>query len=243
MGAQEIDLRFHSTLITGAHPRGRIAQAYYLAAAALRSPPDKLAGIDFFELGEDLDQAAISIESIRQLQSQLSTLPFQAAKKTALIIEVQRATTAAQNCLLKTLEEPPARSLLILTSPDAESVLPTVRSRCRIVDLGPMLPEKNAATDKIIIDLLKKNRGQRLLWVEENKKPLASREEVLNLLDGWLITLRQELTDPKDVRPHPFRANLYLQALQQILTAKKTIATANVNLRLALEVLLLHLPH
>lgn len=241
---------FHSTLITGRDSHERKNYALKLVAAALGTPLEKRIGIDFFEVGQEPEPARLSIEEMRELQGQLATKPYQSPKKVALILEAQRLTLAAQNCLLKTLEEPPAHALLILTAEDTESVLPTVRSRCRLIDLGPAPYEGKADKGRNLLELLQKNRGQRLLWVEENKKMLSRREEVLALLDAWLVTLREVIINPKacptarrDAPPYSLRVERsYQKAIQQILTTKKTVATVNVNLRLALEVLLLHLP-
>lgn len=234
---------FHSTLFVGARFDRRKEKALELAGAVLKTSPEKVKGLDFFEIGMDPAQTTISIETIRELQKQLANKPYQAPKKVALIFESQKMTAAAQNCLLKTLEEPPAHSLLILTANDNESVLPTVRSRCRLVDLGPTVYEGKSGEGGNILELLQKNRGQRLLWVEENKKMLGDRQEVLALLDDWLITLREMIVNLKGVRKHSLQVGFpYHQAIRQILATKKTLATVNVNLRLALEVLLLHLP-
>jgi DNA polymerase III delta prime subunit len=231
---------FHSTLISGRDPRQRRDYALELATARLGAPAAKLHGIDFFPLGQEEEQTSLNIEEIRKLQGQLATKPYQTPYKVALILEAQRLTPSAQNCLLKTLEEPPPHSLLILTVDDAENILPTVRSRCRLANLGPTTYEGKTEKGRGIRELLQKNRGQRLLWVEENKKILSRREDVLNLLDSWLATLRQELINPKG---WGIGGASSLQALRQILATKKTVATVNVNLRLALEVLLLNLPH
>src|SRR5205807_8004030 len=57
----------------------------------------------------------------------------------------QTLTPEAQNALLKTLEEPPGNTQLYLTTPSAESFLPTVRSRCHLIDLGPSESSLNEA--------------------------------------------------------------------------------------------------
>ncbi|NIO68668.1 MAG: DNA polymerase III subunit delta, partial [Anaerolineae bacterium] len=48
-----------------------------------------------------------------------------------------RATTEAANCLLKTLEEPPAQVILMLTASDIDQLLPTIISRCQVLNLRP----------------------------------------------------------------------------------------------------------
>jgi DNA polymerase III subunit delta' len=81
---------------------------------------------------------ALKIEQIRDLQQGLSLASYEARWKVALLTEFESATTGAANAFLKTLEEPPAGVALFLTARDADAVLPTIASRCRIVALRPL---------------------------------------------------------------------------------------------------------
>ena len=71
----------------------------------------------------------------------LGLKPFMAGRKVALIDDADYLNAEGANCLLKTLEEPPPRSVMILvgTSPDRQ--LPTIRSRCHIVRFAPLASE------------------------------------------------------------------------------------------------------
>ncbi len=62
---------------------------------------------------------------------ELSMTPQASDRRVAIIDDAHCMTTEAANALLKTLEEPPARSLILLITDDAASLLPTVRSRCQ----------------------------------------------------------------------------------------------------------------
>lgn len=77
------------------------------------------------------DGASIKIEQIRALQKELAFCPLEADRKVCLIDGAEKLGPAAGNALLKTLEEPASRALLILLSPLPESVLGTIRSRCQ----------------------------------------------------------------------------------------------------------------
>ena len=72
---------------------------------------------------------------IRELQRQLALAPFEGRWRIALLPEFQRASHSAANALLKTLEEPPDQVLLLLTAPAAESLLPTIVSACKAMDV------------------------------------------------------------------------------------------------------------
>ncbi|MCY4438880.1 MAG: DNA polymerase III subunit delta', partial [Deltaproteobacteria bacterium] len=72
----------------------------------------------------------ITIEQVRELQKQLVLRRFTGRKKIAIIDPLTLVNLHAQNALLKTLEEPPEDSLLILIAESTGDVLPTVLSRC-----------------------------------------------------------------------------------------------------------------
>ncbi len=77
---------------------------------------------------------------VRGLVSELSLLPVEGGARVAIIEGAHRMTEDAQSAFLKTLEEPPARTTIILCADDEERLLPTIRSRCARVRLGPMGP-------------------------------------------------------------------------------------------------------
>lgn len=80
----------------------------------------------------------ISIDSVRSLQESVALKPFEGRTKVYVIQEAERLSEAAANSLLKTLEEPPSSVVLVLTTQDATSLLPTVVSRCQEIDLRPV---------------------------------------------------------------------------------------------------------
>jgi len=81
------------------------------------------------------DRAMIQIEQVRALQSDVALSPLEGKYKVFVIQEIERATLPAANALLKVLEEPPPRVLLLLTSERRDQVLPTIFSRCQSVAL------------------------------------------------------------------------------------------------------------
>jgi DNA polymerase III subunit delta' len=83
----------------------------------------------------------ILIEQIRDLQQQLNLTATEARYKVAILARFEAAYPGAANAFLKTLEEPPADVILILTTSDAEALLPTITSRCRTISLRPVASE------------------------------------------------------------------------------------------------------
>ena len=82
---------------------------------------------------------SIGIEDVRAVLRGLGMPPVEAWWRIILFREAERLSEQAQNALLKSLEEPPANTLFILTTSQPDSLLPTVRSRCRSV---PALPPR-----------------------------------------------------------------------------------------------------
>jgi len=84
------------------------------------------------------DGLFIKIEQIRAVQVSLGFASWSGARKIILIDRADRLNQEAANCLLKTLEEPPPASLLILLSASPNDLLPTLRSRCHLVRFFPL---------------------------------------------------------------------------------------------------------
>ncbi len=81
---------------------------------------------------------SIKIEQVRRLQQDLSLSTYEARYKVALLKRFDTANLNAANAFLKTLEEPPANVILLLTAMDSDTILPTINSRCRAVKLRPV---------------------------------------------------------------------------------------------------------
>jgi DNA polymerase III subunit delta' len=72
----------------------------------------------------------ITIDQMREVMQQVNLKPTEAAYKVVIIVSADRLNTAAANAFLKTLEEPPARSILILLTTEPQRILETIQSRC-----------------------------------------------------------------------------------------------------------------
>ena len=81
---------------------------------------------------------SLSIETVRRLASATALRPMEAGRRIVLVEDAETMQGVAQEALLKTLEEPPSSVVLVLLADDAEALLPTIRSRCRLVDLRPV---------------------------------------------------------------------------------------------------------
>ena len=215
----------HSYLIIGANLQQRLNKAKKLVGN-INEGPDVIHLRAFPSIG---------INQIRQLQKFLSQKPFQKDFKTALIAEAEKLSIPAQNSFLKTLEEPPALSVIILCCPNKNLLLPTIISRCQLVEL-PYEPEfvlenkLSAEYYSLYLKIIKAGPGQRLKLIEPYTK---NREEAEKFLKEMMITLNK----------YSAKKGKNLKIINIISYFQKTLdlLQANVNVKLALENLIINL--
>ncbi|MBA2720655.1 MAG: hypothetical protein H0U52_15650 [Chloroflexi bacterium] len=152
----------HALLIGGLSGIGKTTLALDLAAGLLCDDPDRDArpcrdcrGCRLVERGRHPDvhrlapsgpgdQIRIGARerpedgTVRRLTSDLVLMPVEGGARVAIVERADRLTDDAQTALLKTLEEPPAGVTIILCADDEDRLLPTVRSRCARLRLGPV---------------------------------------------------------------------------------------------------------
>ena len=109
---------------------------------------------DFWQISPDRDSAQpqIKIEQIRELRRQVGFHPLAGTWRVVLLKPAETLNEAAANALLKTLEEPPAGNLFILTAIGERDLLPTIVSRCRRLSFG-------AIPQSILIQELQNRQG------------------------------------------------------------------------------------
>ncbi len=81
---------------------------------------------------------SLTIETVRELCATASLRPMEARWRVVIVEDAETLQGIAQEALLKTLEEPPAFMIMVLLANDTELLLPTIRSRCQIVELRPV---------------------------------------------------------------------------------------------------------
>jgi DNA polymerase-3 subunit delta' len=135
------------------------------------------------------DGAAIKINQVRELKKALAFPPFEAKLRVVLLCDIHTMRREAANSLLKTLEEPPGQTMLILTADEAGVILPTILSRCQTVPFFP-LPQAEVAK------ILTRESG---LEPESAATLAAMAEGSLGrarlLLAKDLLTMRSEIVD------------------------------------------------
>jgi len=127
----------HSYLLTGDRSESLENLALGLAGQVLDAAPQEHP--DFHSVRPESKSRHITVEQIRELERELYLRPFMAPLKVAVIFDAERMClggASAANAFLKTLEEPPAHTLILLTSGRPAMLLPTIISRCLRLDLG-----------------------------------------------------------------------------------------------------------
>lgn len=104
---------------------------------------------------------SIKIEEIRDLIHSLNLKPYSGNYKIAILENIERMTAEASNSLLKTLEEPSEKTIIILTCEDTKLIFPTIVSRCQIFKFGLVeakkienwLKDKYSLEDNLALEL------------------------------------------------------------------------------------------
>jgi len=84
------------------------------------------------------EERLIKIDEIRSIEEALSFRPYEGRKKVVIVDDADSMNQPAANTFLKTLEEPPEDSLIILISSHPDRLLPTIRSRCSTIAFHPL---------------------------------------------------------------------------------------------------------
>lgn len=94
------------------------------------------------------DRVTITIDQVRSLMDKAEQMPSVGQWRIIIIEDVDRMTERTTNVLLKDIEEPSSRTIWLLCAPSAQDVLPTIRSRTRIVNLA--VPQPHAVAKFLV---------------------------------------------------------------------------------------------
>lgn len=171
------------------------------------------------------ENTKLGVDIAKQIQQFLSLKPYQGESQAVVIIAAENFTLDAQNALLKTLEEPPHHTTILLGVGTEDQLIPTIISRCQSLNLKDTQAEtpevKFQAEIETLIDLPIEKRFQ---FIEK----LEAREEFLEALTFYFRKLL--LNKPTDT-----------DFLEDLIEAQKW-NSANVNIRAILEYLMLKMP-
>jgi DNA polymerase-3 subunit delta' len=184
------------------------------------------------------ETAAIKIEQVRDAVREISGRPFEGRARALVIDDAHAMTEQAMNALLKSLEEPPATSHVVLVTAAPHALLPTIRSRCQTLrfgrlplhDLEAHLKERLGLDDaeaRMRAALSEGSLGAALAFEAEGYRTL--RDEVLAILEkmddagpGERLQVAERLAEGED----PLLALTALRALLRDVAALRAGASA-----------------
>jgi len=157
-------------------------------------------------------EKSIGIDQIRQIKNFLSQKSWGKGKKLVTVFQADSMTLPAQNAFLKTLEEPPANSDIILIADNRSSLLPTVISRCRVVTLSLTKRLEKRASFKKWQKIVAAPIDQRLALI-----PSPDLEELNQWTEDYLLCLQKELIKRKS------QASKIITWLKLLLSARQML--------------------
>lgn len=200
-------------------------KAAFWLAEFLKTDPFDILYLNILE-----DKKEISINQIKQIKRHLSLSSYNGLYKFAIIDKAETMARDASDALLKTLEEPQGKTILILLAPNPDLLPKTIISRLQEIRFQPAVLSKISENiiNKEHIDLLQKPLNDIFKVIEKISK---EETEIFPLLDSWLFWFREKLINKNETK--------YLKTIQEIQKTKELISTSNINKRLALENLIL----
>ncbi|HLA99447.1 MAG TPA: DNA polymerase III subunit, partial [Anaerolineales bacterium] len=144
----------HAYLFTGPRGVGRRTLALRFAQALNCTQPlapgepcgtcractriEKMQHPDLAVVQAEEEGGTLKVDQVRELGRSLALAPYEARYRLALLLRFEEAHISAANALLKTLEEPAERVILLVTAESSEALLPTIVSRCEVLRLRPV---------------------------------------------------------------------------------------------------------
>jgi DNA polymerase III subunit delta' len=174
----------------------------------------------------------ISVDQIRRMQQRLHTRPTLGTRRAVIIDPADELEKSSVNALLKSLEEPPAGTIFLLVTHRIGRLLPTVRSRCRLLTFSPLadtavaqflegaVPEADAATRAAAVAAAQGSPGQALSFVAQDLGALYDLMQRLLREGDAGMALRGALGQELGARPTRERTQAVFDLARALLAAE-----------------------
>lgn len=166
------------------------------------------------EAGQDYELARnIKVSQIREMQRRLTTRPTLGSRRAVIVDPADDLEPSASNALLKSLEEPPAGTFFMLIAHRPARLLPTIRSRCRILRFAPLpdaaiarllsveAPDGDGATRAAAVTAAAGSPGAALEFMAQDLGPLDTLMRRIAADGDPQFTLRGKLAEEIGARP------------------------------------------
>ncbi|HCS78721.1 TPA: hypothetical protein DIV55_03170 [Patescibacteria group bacterium] len=187
-------------------------------------------------------EGTIGIAEVRLLLKEMSRKPFVSLFK-ATVVEIENVSMEAQQAMLKTLEEPAAANLFFLSAPHVHLLLPTIVSRCTVVDLpvteNELPPQDLEKLTSFWRQFLTLKLGERFLLLGTI---VNTKDEALNWLTIQICFLAQELRNSYTMTGSPLQTGIQLATLLTLLLEARERLMRNGALKLALDQVCIYVP-
>ena len=166
------------------------------------------------ESGTELARS-ITVDQVRRLQRLFSTTSSMSPWRVVIIDSVDDLERNAANALLKNLEEPPPSTVFLLVSHSPERLLPTIRSRCRVLRLAPLNSDAMASALRVALPDADEEEIRTLVEVGEGApgRAIAFRGLDIEALDQAMAALVRE-GDPTNAKRAALAQSLSLKSAQ-----------------------------
>ncbi len=172
------------------------------------------------------DMMEIDVDQIRQVQQFLSYKSYNGGLKTVVVENAERMNAEAQNCFLKSLEEPKGQTLIILLCQKPELLLPTIFSRCQVVTFLSGTPVESSPLSKELQNVIAGDLAEKFKYAKGVNLEGGNFEKIISALQQHFRN--QDIVGHKNI-------------LARLLEMERKAQTTNVNKKLALEILLMEL--
>ena len=128
----------------------------------------------------DPDGNSLKIEQIREFQNKVAEKPIISNRKVYIINDSDKMTTEAQNCLLKTLEEPPEFVTIILIGSNESAFLDTIKSRCMILRFNK-ISDEDIVNSQIMLEAFQGSIGKAIQLQDKQEEYEQIENVIVNL--------------------------------------------------------------
>jgi hypothetical protein len=248
------NVNMHSFLIVSKNPKTAIDYALKLC---------KDNSIDKIDIDINAFEKKVGVEDVKNLKKKIILKPIKSKTKAVILDGANGITIEAQNALLKLLEEPPPNTIIYITTLNKELLLPTILSRCKIIDLkdnsSELSKQELSQYLNILISLSTIGVGEKLKLAQDIAK---NKEDIIPWLEKMIVVARSvllssfwgaplsgatpespmALRDSGQARMTDYEmVSQYLNILVSLNKTHVILKTTNVSPRLALENLFLNL--